>query len=79
MALSFKVFSVAVALMTLVSSQPKKSMIDTSLQADICEMIRDIKDDAEMRFPNEYYDCHAHGRYHKEASLSPSADGVTRG
>ena len=34
-------------------------------QADLCEMLKHSKDELQLSYPNEYYDCHAHSRFFK--------------
>lgn len=73
MALSFKALSVFLALSTLVAHEGVAPNSDKALQADVCEMLRDSHEEIHLRYPNEYYDCTAHGRFFKDASLAPSA------
>lgn len=79
MALCFKALSVFLAFSFVAASEPSRPRFNKALQADVCEMLRDSHSELQMRYPNEFYDCTAHGRFFKEASLPKAADGSFAG
>ncbi|MBC7659803.1 MAG: hypothetical protein H7249_08850 [Chitinophagaceae bacterium] len=59
--------------LTAASAMPSQSAPDKFRQADVCELLKDSRKGLQNEYPNEYYDCHAHSRFFKMGSLTPSS------